>query len=37
MARNLRHLPRGELGVEIFGKLLTFLGQSIDFFCNVDR
>ena len=36
MTRDLRDLPRRELGVDVFGQLLAFLRQPIDFFRNID-
>jgi len=36
MARDLRHLPWRELGVDILGQLLAFLGQAVYLFGDVD-
>ena len=36
MARNFGDLPGREHAVDIFGELLAFLGQLIDFFRNID-
>ena len=36
VARDLRHLPRRELGVDILGQLLALLGQAVDLLRDVD-
>ena len=36
MARHLRNLPSGQLGVDVFGERLAFLGQFVDFRGYVD-
>ncbi len=36
MTSNLRHLPRCELAVNVFGELLTLLMQLVDLFADID-
>ena len=36
MARNLRHLPGREAGVNVFGELLTLFAQPLDFFGDIN-
>jgi hypothetical protein len=36
VARDLRHLPWRQLGVDVFRELLALLGQAVDLFRNVD-
>ena len=36
MTGHLRYLPRGELGVDVFGERLAFLGQLVDFCGDID-
>src|SRR5258706_6756274 len=37
MARNLRDLPRGELGVDLLGELAALLRQALDLLRDVHR
>ena len=37
MARDLRHLPRAEVGVDVLGQLLALAGQTLDLVGDVDR
>ncbi len=37
MTCNLRHLPRCQLAINIFGELLAFLMQLVDLFADIDR
>jgi len=36
MARDLRHLPRSQLGIDVLGELLALLVQAVDLFGDVD-
>ena len=36
VARDLRDLPWGQLGVDVLGQLLALLGQAVDLFGDVD-
>jgi hypothetical protein len=36
MTRDLGYLPGRELGVEVFGELLTFLREAVDLFADID-
>nr|GEU28296.1 hypothetical protein [Tanacetum cinerariifolium] len=36
VARDQRHLPGGELGVDVFGQLLALFGQPVDLLRDVD-